>query len=274
MSVIDKAIEKIKLNIPRKILERAFKDDWDRWNFNSYYGSYQAPIEERIKSQVILKIVMDDLSDAGGKQINVPLDQAYMMQAEESGAVYRIPKSQTHNRSIVETKRILIPNSSYLSKVGTASACRGTAMDVALNQALGETIGLLPDDTTHVELIGENVIYVRWVNRLPGNMYLECKVAYSDEFHELRPAYYQDFYLFCIAAAKMYIYNTCYVEDDEGRLQGGQEFGRMQATIESYADASQNYNDLLNQVMRKVLIFSDDSMRRAAKVLQFGRVGR
>jgi hypothetical protein len=58
-------------------------------------------------------------------------------------------------------------------------------------------------------------------------------------------------------AVKAYIYQRLRIPVDQGALVGGVELGAFKDTIESYADAVDNYTDFLETRWKKTAAWSD-----------------
>lgn len=272
MNPIQKAVDDLKFRIPRPVLQRAFVDRLGTWRNNQ-----RVSLDEQIISLVIRPRVMVDCNLVGGSQVLISLNGLPQEKPTEYMTVIHIPKDRTEGKSINSVLNVGFIGLAYLASwAGMNSAGSFATYGSAENTALmTATAGMMTAfdkipmvSTARVELIAENTILVRDSINLAPDMTLRCVLANEENLNNLQLRSYRHFSSACEHAVKAYIYNTLLINVDQGELQGGVQLGTIKQVVDSYADAEQNYQDFMTNVMEKVMFMQDEtSYMRYMKLL-------
>lgn len=258
MNAINKALQEIKFNIPYEVLQLAFvqNEPYLASPNNLIYS-----IDERIRKSVIQSRVMVDCNMVGGDPVVIQVNRCQVHESPSYPGEYiiSVPKELTGGRSIVAVLSLVI-NFGYtsISTYGYTSSFLKSANDMYNNLA-----NEAPMQTSRLELIGDNVVFVQDPTVYMYNSALRCVVEYSPNMNSLHPRFILAFAKLCVMAAKAYIYNTCIIKMDQAFLYGGHELNSVTSIIEGYADAEQMYQEYLNVEFKKILYMnSSNNMSR------------
>ncbi len=261
-TAISKALDEVRFRIPRPILEAVFIDRDLRFR--------QTPtsINEHIMNEVIRPRVMVDCNLVGGVEVMIPLEGIPSVQTNDYTTVYRIPKSETQNRSIISVLNITFNDPYKVPAYGGVSNFNRSSM-LQVGSAVMDAMGSSPmASTARVQLIGENVVMVSDTIRLPPNIYLRCILANDENMSHLQLKSYRHFANLVVFAVKSYIYNEYIIRMDMAELYGGQQLGRFKEIIDGYADSEELYQTYLTEKMGKVLLMNDrPQMERLLKLM-------
>lgn len=260
MSMVALAVEKIRLSIPRQVLEATFNDSRLR------RANYAVNIDTCIREEIINRKVRVDTNLVGGMEILINLSGCPMQIVTPYETVITIPKSKTNGRTITVPLSISLfngfttgnPNGFYYG-----SSSQSVPLDAArgvMNSYAPTPIVSLAD----VSMVGENTIMIRGMGPQVSNCGLRCIVEMDSEMNSIQPTTGVRFFELCVLAAKSYIYNRMIVTLDEGHLKGGFEIGAIRNVIESYADAESMYVDYLKDKWTKILMMNDRTQHRRA----------
>lgn len=261
MNAINKALNEIKFNIPREILDIAFKE-YDVYNYNKIVS-----LDEKIMSKVIRPRVLVDCNLISGINMEVDLTHANVSRLPTTMEyIIEIPKKYTNGKSILMPLE-LICNVYYTNTfpgVNSSPLVAG-ANNMYMNLATHNII-----QTSRLELIGENTILVHDTGMVIVNGILRCRVEYDSNMSSLPPTAYLDFGQLCILAVKAYIYNNCKIQLDKGYITGGHELSSISEIIDGYSDANEQYVEHLKTTMRKILYITQSvNLNRFIK-MKFG----
>lgn len=255
-SAISYAIgEIVKYRIPESVLRQAFKPN----PYQNYFAREAAPysLDELVLQNVIRPRVLLDANLVGGQTLNIPLEGADMITADNYTQIYRIPKEILGNRTIISVLSIAyVPYSSMVGSVGVGSgniALRSMNDTTVSAQRLGEASSAIPNiSTARVELIAENTIMVTGIIRMSQGYSVRCVLSNDEDLNNINPRSFPEFATLCELAVKSYIYNTLYFKMDKAFLEGGQELGVMKSYVESLQDSENMYQTQLKEVWAKV----------------------
>ena len=252
MDAITNAIENIKYQIPRQILETAML---------SIVSNTQpvVSLDERIRYSIIQSKVLVDCNIVGGIETNIELNSLTPTVVEWNNIVYNIPKTMTDNKSIISVL------SAYL---GSQTPMRfSTTYGVEYNSSQIENIaGRVQDSlssigplvTAKTELIAENTVLIKTGGMQYPSITIRCVLENDPNLRNINPRSFIWFNRLCVLAAKAYIYNLLILELDRAYLHGGYELGRFANIVESYEGAMEEYNTFLREVWSKVSWMNDD----------------
>lgn len=251
MNIIEKAITEVRNRVPKEILQYAFQR-------TDYLGRpLPVSVDTRIRELIIEARVRPDCDIVGGEQALIKLDEIIPQWVEPPySAVYNIPKSLTRGKSIVTALSIGYGN---MAAAGTAYQAQfnTSAMMDATNQVLQSHMSIPLVSTAAVEMIGDNVIFVRDTMSIPQTLWLRCVIENDENLNNINKRYTLDFAKLVELATKAYIYNTLNIKIDVGQLQGGMNVGRIREIVDTYADANEMYDTFLEEQWRKQALMSD-----------------
>ena len=251
MNMIEKALMDVRNRIPVEILELAFRRI-------DYLGRpLPISIDTKVREMVIDARVMVDCNIVGGEQILIKLDEVVPQWVEPPySAVYNISKSLTRGKTITTALSIGYGN---MAAAGTAYQAQfnTSAMMDAANQVLQSHLSVPLVSTAAVELIGENVIYVRDTMSIPQTLWLRCVIQNDENLNNMGMRYALDFSKLVELATKAFIYNTLNIRVDLGQLHGGMNIGRVRDIIDTYADANEMYDTFIEEQWRKQVLMAD-----------------
>lgn len=267
LTPIDHAISRIKLNIPRQILEKTFIESHSR--FRAYRSAVS--IDALIKKNVIRDIVLTDCNLLGANELQIGIQSNWCQYIDTNTIVVRIPKSHTQNRSITEAlNATYLPQSGYVQPYGTVQGVSDVTL--ATNKLLNSTKAPTISGTASVELINDNTISITGAGALPSNMFVTVMLEYDENMSTLSKTAYRVFAELCLRATKAYIWTNRIIIMDQSETEGGYDFNRFTSIIESYEDAYEMYDEYLNEKWRKISFMADDA-RSAKHLSMITRVG-
>ena len=247
---ISYAISRIKFAIPRQILEKAFIPA----GRHRYQESRS--IDSFIREKVIDGRVAMDIDLLGSTFIQIPIKSSWISNQGNGEYLIRVPMAATQGRVITRVTSVELGNgntagmSPYLSNNGNA----------ALNSAYKVMSSALPTPITgtpHVELLGNNVIYVTDIIFSGYNLFLNCFLAADENFNNLTKPAWGHFAKLCELACKAHIWTELSILMDQGVLDGGQELGAFKDIVDDYRDAHEMYDEYFRERWRKVAIMAD-----------------
>nr|DAT18038.1 MAG TPA: Putative virion structural protein [Caudoviricetes sp.] len=267
MSPILFALNTIKNEIPKPILERAFMPrDQYQLRRNAFMPS---TIDNEIIDKVINQRVRMDIDSIGSTEVVISLQGLPTEIVGPDKYLIHIPKDHTGGRDIVSAIALIfydITNVALTSGGGAMTAgmlmnnggCTNHLLkDVA---AMGRSVmPLAATQTTSVKLVGDNTILVEDIVAPTSQAALRCIVTHDREFSNLPGPALRYFATLCEYACKQYIYNTLIIEIDQAELSGGRELGVIKSIVEDYREAGQLYKEYFTDKWQKVQFFADQT---------------
>lgn len=251
MNMIEKAISDCRNKIPREILELAFQ------RVDYLNRPLPISIDTKIREQVIDARVMVDCDIMGGEQVLIKLDSVLPEWVDPPySAVYTIPKSLTRGKSITTALSIGYGNMAAAGSAYQAQFNTSAMMDAA-NQVLQSHLSIPLVSTAAVEMISDNVIFVRDSMSIPQTLWLRCIIENDANMNNYDKRYSLDFAQACVLATKAYIYNTLNIKLDLGQLHGGMNLGKIRDVVDSYSDANELYDTFIEEQWRKQNLMAD-----------------
>lgn len=255
---IKKAIDEIKYDIPKEILNQVFFSPMMRLSMRSL--NYASSLDDQIINNVIRPRVLVDCDLVGGTEIFVSLEGLPADRVDTYLTVYNIPKDRTQGRSIVNVSNVSYLSASLMTAVpGFQPHSPGsvTPLNVA-GQALFDSVNTVPVmSTARVRLIGENTVLIQDIMPPLGHGYMRCTIANEEDMGNIQMKYIHGFCELCILACKAYIYNEYVVTLDKGQLNGGMELGKFREIIDSYSESNKEYREYLRTKWRKLAFMND-----------------
>lgn len=254
MNAIKKALDEIRYNIPRTILEEAFISQQLRGR------GLAVSLDTKIRELVLDPRVLVDCDIVGGVEITIDLSQLMPELVNPGVALYRIPKSLTQGRSITSALSLSFGRGAATGIGGYSnnnSALLGAVQGV-LDSALPIPVVAIGD----VSLVGENTVMVSDQYVIGGDVWLRCLVSNDPELNNISPASYHNFCELSVLAVKAYIFNHLIIPMDEGQLHAGMQLGRFREIVDGYADANELYREFLNEKWRVTAFHNDPERHR------------
>ncbi len=255
MNPIQKALQDIRFQIPRPILDATFIDQ--------EFGRTPLAVnlDYVIRQKVIDARVLVDMNLAGGMLHMVPLYRVAPEYVDQYSAIFRIPKDLTQGRTISRVLALSFgefrTHSNYIS-----TPLGSNSISDAANGVLASHIGIPVTETTNIRLLAENTVLLQDVLAIPGRQELRCYLDHDDELTQLRSTTIPFFSELCVMAVKSYIYNHLIIDIGRDQLVGGRELGRFREIVDSYADQDELYRTAVTTRWRKINMFNDPLARQ------------
>jgi len=267
LTPLDHAINRIKLNIPKEILEKTFIESNNR--FRAYRSAVS--LDSLIRQKVIRDIVLTDCNLIGANEMKIPVLSGWCQNIDSNNMIVRVPKTYTQNRSITEVlNATYLPSSGYLMPYGTIQAVSDVTL--ATNKLLNSVRNPTISGTIDTELIGENTIMVVGAGTVANNLFLTVMVEYDENMSTLSRTAYHVFAELCVKATKAYIWTNRIVTMDKAEIDGGYQLNRFTSIVEGYEDAYEQYTEYFNEKWKKVSFMADPA-RRKKHLSMITRVG-
>ena len=248
--VMDRISGRGSIDIPRKILDVVFRDEWlDRGG--------PVSVESKILLWVIRDRVIRDTDVIHGEELLVNLGGLSPIKVDELAVVYVIPPELTNNREIMSVLNVsYVPmGQSLMQRGGTSLAFApmlNNDMLTAATQVMN-SVGSIPNvNTARVDIVGRNTVRISDRQRLQNAYVLRCYVGNDDALNNLPPRSWDQFAELCTLAVKAYCYNKIIMEMGEHYLERGKELGVFKATVEKWEDASEKYWEYLRETWTAV----------------------
>ena len=251
MGLIDYAINKIKkIGIDRHILELVFLKEPNGLGISP-------SIDEQIETLVIDELVLKDLNVIGGMEVNIPLDKCNVSYVQNTlynrNAVVTVPFELTNGRKILEALNVLLILSQEFTYGGSNRLTQ--LMDQLSRSKLNMENNVRP--ITDLKLIAPNTILIFDNTTILQNGILNVMVEHNNNLSNISMRHADHFYKLVLLAVQAYSYNKVKIELDRGALYNGHEAGAVNTILESYADAKQEYEQLLEEKWGKIAFMSD-----------------
>ena len=276
MNAINVALNNIKFSIPINVLELAFI------NFNPLKKAVMESLDSMITHTVIKPKVMVDCNLIGGIYIDVDLRQCQLVETNDYSCLIKVPKKLTGGKSIVSLGTIIAgynmgignPFGAFNS-YGVSNGC-GVVTNTSnqLMQAANNMYNNLAysniAQTTAMQLLGDNLIYVysAWMNI--QDSVLNCTVENDENFENLDPRLYPYFSKLCIYAVETYIFNTLYITLGEGEIYGGHQLGQIKEIVDNYRDSNEKYDEYLHNEWAGVFFHNNKKAKKRLIRLMLG----
>jgi len=257
MSAISYAISKIKsMGIPMQVLNLAFLKKPNLFGIST-------SIDSQIRDLVIEPIVLKDLNVVGGKPLTIDVNTCYVDFYQNTfntqNIVIKVPYEITGKKRIIEATELLLINNNKQFNMSTDPLTFGISKKFDFNMSTYNA----GTPITNLELIGPNTILVYDNVVSLGQAYLNVIVEYNKNGSDIKRRYWLEFYKLCLLATKAFIYNKLIVDMNVGFIYNGHELGKVNETIESYADAAEQYEELLETKWRKITFLEDKNQMSA-----------
>lgn len=267
LTPLDHAINRIKLNIPKEILDKTFIQSNQR--FRAYRSAVS--VDHLIRQKVIREIVLTDCNLIGANEVKVAVLRSWCQLIDSNNIIVRVPKTHTQNRTITEVlNATYLPQSGYLMPYGTIQAV--SEMTLAQNKLLNSIRNPTISGTIDTEIVGENVIAIIGAGTVPNNLFLTVMVEYDENMSTLSRSAYGVFAQLCLLATKAYIWSNRIVLMDKAEIEGGYQLNRYTSIIEGYEDAYEQYTEFLEEKWKKISFMADPA-RRKKHLSMITRVG-
>jgi len=252
------AVERIKRSgIPKEVLNFAFMD---------IIGNVETI--DSVLEGIIRRTALQDISDAVGDKVYIPLKEDYVVKRDVGiGTVIRIPSEALQHKSILEVLQVtrntmFYSNTQFFGRYDTGSNMESEAMKMMDNLSSASV-----ESSAGVIMLGKNTFFIRDYYYTIDILSALVKVSYHENLPELSSAAKPKWFKFCKLAVEMEIYNKVIVMLDEGAISQGHNIGMLKTKIESYESAEEQYYEMLENEMYKIMMFSDkNGIRKIAKM--------
>lgn len=162
-----------------------------------------------------------DCNLIGGEEALIDLLRAERVDVDPYSTVYRIPKSLTGGRAIIQAKSVSFLNPDTMNNFGINATCGRSGVLLGINAVLNAQADIPFVGTHYVSLVGENTILIRGGSLLPTSSVLRCTLEYDKNLSALSPRSYPAFSKAVVLATKAYIYRELIIELGEGSCKAG-----------------------------------------------------
>lgn len=236
MGAVEHALSYILETVDETVLELALREK--HRTLNSVLT-----IEEKIRTQIIISKVLKDVKLLSGIRKNIPLSKCRIKQMINTfDYVVEVPDNLLSGREIVSASSIT------LTGQNTRNFGSGNTMLSSASRLIDAHTAPPIIEVTRIELIGRNILLIStegYESHLTSG-FLECTVASGENMSHIHPRSYRDFAKLCRRAAQSKIYTKLYSKLDEGYINGGHSVGRIKDIVDSFADAEEQYSELLD----------------------------
>lgn len=275
MNPITYSLERIKkFGIPKQLLNLAFMSRLA----NEYYTL--DTLESRIREEVINPRVLTDCNLVHGTLMNVPLARCERLDGDYYQSTWYVPKDLTQGKKITSVLHVTSASGTITTNSPvTTTSSSGTFVTTmtgyyqmggvfsAMNQAVNSVSPVQVVSNALTYLVGENTVLIKDTVIIPATMHLRIMVENDENFNHIPPSMYPDFHKFITLAVKAYIYNTLIIESDSVFINSGGQMNKMQEILESYADAEELYNEMLDPIIKSLHLADPEMQRRHYQIM-------
>ena len=253
MNPLTKAINDIKMTIPKEILDLAYNNEYNNME------SMESKIETVLRSRVLV-----DTNLVGGVTIHIDMSKVKLLESDEyGGLVVEIPEILLGGRSILSVHSLVTSLSSgeEVSRTHTGESTCSSSGDLmqTANKILDNTRMVAIELTSNIEMIGERIVYIRDNITEIRDTVLRLVVENQSLLSNLPPRAYINFSMLCSRAIKADIYNRLIVKLDQGLIHTGHQLGIVQTLVDNYSDMNELYLEYLTDTWTSVVFMSDST---------------
>lgn len=260
--VINVLLRDLYMKIPELILSEAFRRLKQQSN---------RTIDALVKEYIIVDVVLLNCNLYAGKTKKIVLYEQYgksiddtMMHSAMSGnyGVYSIPPEARENRSISAVLDIAYPTTLALFGTFPNNAVSGRSVANGMDEALSSFTHtpayltpspiLLDGNAGLVQLSPPASLHVDWI--------LSCMLEYDKNFTNIGLNMIKPLQQMTVLATKAFIYNELYLKMNQGYLESGSQLEAIKTIIEGYADATEQFEEALNN-FKAASLFSMENFR-------------
>lgn len=267
MNIIEFAINEVEQRIPKEVLKYAF--------LNISQNGILSPVNN-IKTQIRNKVVFDRvlpiLNIKGGEEVIINLtDVPVEITTNGNAYIWKVPKGMTKGRTI---RSVL--NITFSDTMNNIAGNMLTNNMYASNQATIEArivnSGGLPvlSSTADIFVIADNVLYSNLPLSSSSYTMLRCLIDFDPQLTGINTRFATLFAKYIVLATKDYIYTSTVVSMDQGVLHIGKELGRIKDIIDGYDGADEEFIEMTDTIIGKVLILADPLRRQRRYLLGVG----
>ena len=253
MSCIDHALAVINRSIPPQMRNHAFNTK-EPWELNHYVS-----IDSKITALVINNIVIRDSDLRSAQTINLDMSKCKCMYIPNQGYVVTIPNELLNGRTITSPMSV-----SYSNNVNTIHG------DPSSSSLIGKLVsdygaavrGPEAVGCTDLRLLSPNMVLVQDLSTSANFSTMICRVSNDANMANINPANWDIFAHLCVLATKMYIYNNCDFELDEGAIRNGVSMTAFRKRLDSYETAEVEYKTYYDDVWVATMNINDKTTSR------------
>ena len=264
-SAMNKLMSEIHFQIPREILNLAFKN-------TNYYNNTVNGIDDTIMTNVIRKRLMVDLNLSSQETLVVELANCELLFHDTVKTAFHIPKSLTDGRSIVSVLSMLSGYHMHGDSMLTNHQLTGSSvLDNSIN-LMNSLDNVNIRQTARIDLIGENTILID--QGMLDNLAINVSVIVENEdnLNNINPRAFGKLAHLAVLVTKAYIYNSMVVQINKGVLYNGHELGIIKDIVDEYKDAEEAYREYYDTVWKKVAFMQNEKSMDKFITSMFGSV--
>lgn len=250
IDALERAFAEIHNSIPKGILDIAFQT-------NDYMD---VSLDERIKSEVILKRVRKDISVVAGPMFDLILQSnwakftsspsVYALGISGAYSAYKIPPEAREHRDISCVVNVRFPYTIMNSSVGAFySDCsiKGNNLAGLSSSALSSQTGAHMLANPVGRILPGNVIILEppQYNFVPWRC--TVRLEFDDNFSGMDVSSIQQFCHLCKYAVQAYIYTNMIIDVESNVVFRGASIGVIKDIISDYRDANDKYQETMLQ---------------------------
>lgn len=253
------ALKYIRRYIPATILTMVFKPKQEinpqiRWARQNRIET----LDNLLTEEILEGIVNLDCNLKGGEQMTIPLDRIPFESPDPSTKVYFIPLNVTKGRRITSVLSLNYINAGLPIYTHEQDSNTTTQLMSAARDMYNGIKTLPIVATANCTLIGDNVVMCTDNMKFnTNNVALTVILENAEAMANLKPGAYRHYAELALLATKAHIYNNLDLELDLGRLRQGSNLSRIRETIDSYADADEQYKEYYTEYWGKVAFTND-----------------
>lgn len=237
MNYVDYFLSQVTLRIPREILETTFCP-------RGQVGKLPITVEYAIRSEVITKHFLKDLNLLGGQQTTIPLANV-SHRGVDNGIIFELTPRDTGGREIMAVMSVT-SGYDYVNGGQTLSP---------IADAFGPSGGGYATSRTH--LVGKNTVFVEYQSgsAFPLNLYAILDNAI--DFSNIQRGSIPKLGNMVVLLTQALIYTKARISVENAAVINGSSLGAYATIIDSYADSYEEYRELRDTTLQKLLTFSD-----------------
>ena len=238
-------LQEIHFNIPIEILKATFVRN------TPYDLQIDESLDHRILTDVIYGRVIPDCNLNGGQQVEIDLGLCPQRVANDGTLIFKVPKDLTNGRSIITVLSV------YMGAGNGIPPSYGDGLMGAAHGIMG--YGNSAPFTANLELIGENVVAVKYTAPTTKLGVLRAIVEYAENLQGIPPRLWWLLSRLAVLATQSKVYTHMRMPANRAELYGGVELTSFSDVVSEYSNAEEEYQTLLRESVWKATYMADQA---------------
>ncbi len=243
INTINILLQKLYLEIPSEILHLAFKPEKEIRS-----------IDAIVRDKIIVDIVLMNCNLYAGKLKKVTIFEKYRKQIGDTNntnplpgdySVYQIPLEMTENKQINHVLDLSYPSSLSLTASWPLQGLEGRSVMNGADEALSSMTHTPTYLTPNVILMNNNTIKLDPPMSMHFDFLMTCMLEHSETMDDMARNQIQPLSKCVLYATQMFIYTQLRIFLNQGALAGGQQLEAIKDIVDSYADASEKFEEAM-----------------------------